>query len=287
MSGENPTLGETDQRVALVTGASSGIGLATAKLFFKQGWKVALVGRSSERLQLAARAIDLNVGEIEVTAKVGEADSVLDSTVATIELQTPRILAITVPKLCESSIQEMIAAVLAQWGRLDLIVASAGVAPLSPLEKLTSSELEETFDVNCASLFHLAKSCLEPFRSQGSGTIIYISSLSAIDPFPGFSLYGASKAWGTLFVQAIAGELKELGSSAFAICPGAVETPLLRSLFPDFPTNQTLSPDRIAELIERLVESDSGYPSGSAISVVKEEGSMVERLIQWSQTVIN
>ena len=72
-------------------------------------------------------------------------------------------------------------------------------------------------------------------RRQSGGTIVNISSMAAVDPFPGFSVYGATKAWVELFTKAIAEEGRADGILAFSLRLGAVETPMLRGLFPDFP----------------------------------------------------
>jgi len=105
---------------------------------------------------------------------------------------------------------------------------------------------------------------------QRGGTIVNISSLSAVDPFTGFSTYGASKAWLDLLTHSLAQEGKDLDIRVCSIRPGAVETPLLRGLFPDFPSEQCVSPDRIAEEVWGCVNSPTDYPSGSAFPVIAD-----------------
>ena len=84
--------------------------------------------------------------------------------------------------------------------------------------------------------------CGPSCRAQSGGTIVNISSLAAVDPFPGFSLYGASKAWVELFTRATADEGRGIGIRAFAVRLGAVDTPLLRGLFPEFPARKRAVP---------------------------------------------
>ena len=102
---------------------------------------------------------------------------------------------------------------------------------------------------------------------QRSGTIVNISSLSAVDPFVGFSTYGASKAWLDLLTHSLAQEGKDSNIRVCSLRPGAVETPLLRGLFPDFPAEECVSPERVAQEVWGCVNSPDDYPSGSAFPV--------------------
>ena len=106
-------------------------------------------------------------------------------------------------------------------------------------------------------------------RKQHSGVIVNVSSLAAADPFPGFSVYGGCKAWVETFTRAIAAEGREFGLRAFSVRPGAVETPMLRGVFPDFPRDQTLAPEDVAELIFSLTLPGLQYSSGEAIVIKK------------------
>ena len=102
---------------------------------------------------------------------------------------------------------------------------------------------------------------------QGRGVVVNISSLAAVDPFPGFSLYGASKAWLDLLTVALAAEGAEHGIRVYSIRPGAVETPLLRNLFPDFPADQCVSPHDVARQVWKCVDLPEKFASGSAFDV--------------------
>ena len=110
---------------------------------------------------------------------------------------------------------------------------------------------------------------------SGGGTIVNISSLSAVDPFPGFSLYGASKAWMDLMTLALAAEGEEHKVRVCSIRPGAVETPLLRGLFPDFPADQCVSPQQVAKMVLGCVQEPQKYPSGKFFPVTNQPGSSV------------
>ena len=108
---------------------------------------------------------------------------------------------------------------------------------------------------------------------QRGGTIVNISSLSAVDPFVGFSTYGASKAWLDLLTHSLAQEGKDSSIRVCSLRPGAVETPLLRGLFPDFPSEDCVSPERVASEVWGCVNSPDKYPSGSAFPVTVESSS--------------
>jgi NAD(P)-dependent dehydrogenase (short-subunit alcohol dehydrogenase family) len=104
-----------------------------------------------------------------------------------------------------------------------VLVNNAGTAPLCPLEQIDDKLLSDTLAVNVQAVVYTCRAAW-PALQQSRGTIINISSVAAVDPFPGFSLYGATKAWVNAFTQALAGEGKPLGIRALCVGPGAVET---------------------------------------------------------------
>jgi 3-oxoacyl-[acyl-carrier protein] reductase len=106
-------------------------------------------------------------------------------------------------------------------------------------------------------------------KSQGGGVLVNVSSMASVDPFRGFSIYGASKAWVNLFTQAIAEEGRPLGIRAFAVAPGAVETQMLRANFPDIPRDRTLEPADVAAVILSLCDERMRHCSGQTIFVRK------------------
>ena len=98
------------------------------------------------------------------------------------------------------------------------------------------------------------------------GIVVNISSMAAIDPFTGFSLYGASKGWIETWTKALADEGQRKGIRVYGIRPGAVETPMLRRLFPDYPAQQCVAPTEIAEAIFDLAIHQS-HPPGTILTV--------------------
>ncbi len=233
--------------VCMITGGSSGIGLATARKFFDAGYRISICGRSQERLDEASKLIGN--------------DPLADS---------KRLLTVVAdlaePAQAKAFAQES----LEHFGRIDVLVNNAGVAPLSPFGAITEDSFENLINVNVRSSFYLTQLAWTTMVKQRGGTIVNISSLSAVDPFVGFSTYGASKAWLDLLTHSLAQEGKNLNIRACSVRPGAVETPLLRGLFPDFPADQCVSPQAVAEVVWGCVESPNDYPSGSAFPITAD-----------------
>ena len=231
----------------MITGGSSGIGLATARKFFDAGYRISICGRSQERLDEASKLIGN--------------DPLADS---------KRLLTVVAdlaePAQAKAFAQES----LEHFGRIDVLVNNAGVAPLSPFGAITEDSFEHLINVNVRSSFYLTQLAWTTMVKQRGGTIVNISSLSAVDPFVGFSTYGASKAWLDLLTHSLAQEGKNLNIRACSVRPGAVETPLLRGLFPDFPADQCVSPQAVAEVVWGCVESPNDYPSGSAFPITAD-----------------
>ena len=231
----------------MITGGSSGIGLATARKFFDAGYRISICGRSQERLDEASKLIGN--------------DPLADS---------KRLLTVVAdlaePAQAKAFAQES----LEHFGRIDVLVNNAGVAPLSPFGAITEDSFENLINVNVRSSFYLTQLAWTTMVKQRGGTIVNISSLSAVDPFVGFSTYGASKAWLDLLTHSLAQEGKNLNIRACSVRPGAVETPLLRGLFPDFPADQCVSPQAVAEVVWGCVESPNDYPSGSAFPITAD-----------------
>lgn len=224
-----------------MTGGSSGVGLATAITLAGNGYTVAICGRRKELLDSAVSQLD------------GDGHLALEA------------------DLCSGEQAVSFArSVLERFGRVDVLVNNAGMAPLSPLEEVTDEQFEDTLSLNVRSIFYLTREFWPVMKEQGSGTVVNVSSLAAVDPFPGFSVYGASKAWVDLFAKALGAEGAELGIRVCSIRPGAVETPLLRSLFPDFPAEQCVSPQDVADVIAACIEQPEKYPSGQAFEVTNQ-----------------
>lgn len=186
-------------KVALVTGAGSGIGLASARLMARRGAKVALLGRDEEELRSAQQAIEAEGGEaLPLTADVSSPD----------EMQA------AYRQLGD------------RWGRLDIVFANAGINGVwAPLEELTPEDWDQTLSVNLKGTFLTVKYALPLLKKRG-GSVIIDSSINGTRIFSnsGASAYSSSKAAQVAFAKMIALELARDHIRVNVICPGAVDT---------------------------------------------------------------
>jgi NAD(P)-dependent dehydrogenase (short-subunit alcohol dehydrogenase family) len=222
--------------VAIITGAGSGIGRAAARLLAQKGYDLALVGRRAEPLRETASLAGRGL--------VVEAD-------------------ITDAAAC----QRVISTTEEAFGRIDALVNNAGAAPLAPIEKSTPSLIREAFDINALGPAFLIYFAWPVFARQKRGCIVNISTMGTIDPFQGFFAYAAAKASVNLMARSCAKEGKAKGIRAFAIAPGAVETAMLRSNFPErmLPASKTLPPEGVAQVILDCLEGRRDAENGGVI----------------------
>lgn len=225
---------------SIVTGAGRGIGRATAIRLGRSGGRVALVSRSACELQETALAVRDAGGEP---------------------------LAIPADVAAETDVVRIIARTQERFGRIDVLVNNAGVAPLSPLPEMSVDSFDWLVAVNIRGVFLLCRAAWPIMASNGGGTIISISSVAARDPFPGFAAYGGTKAFVETFTRGMADEGRAVGIRAFAVAPGAVDTKMLRDLFPDFPAAQTLPADGVAALVESLATGSHPASSGETVTI--------------------
>ncbi|MCA9243680.1 MAG: SDR family oxidoreductase [Phycisphaerales bacterium] len=226
------------QPVCIVSGASRGIGLAVARRFINAGHIVCGVARHEDALLKASRGLD--AGE-RFVGLVGDVSKPADV--------------------------ERVVAAAAERGAIRALINNAGCAPLSPVSLMNDEDFQVAIDVNVAGVFFMTRAVWPAMLTNGDGVIVNISSVASIDPFPGFAVYGACKAWVNLFTQAVAGEGKPHGIRVYAVAPGAVETAMLRAHFPDLPTENTLDPNDVAAVVEQCCGEAMAHCSGQTIFV--------------------
>ena len=185
-------------KIALITGGSTGIGLATAKQFVRKGAEVYITGRRKAELEDAVRQIGGNVSAIVADAS----------------------------KL--SDLDNLYAQIAKEQGRLDILFANAGGGSFAPLGSITEEQYNSTFDTNVKGLIFTVQKAL-PLLPNGSSIILNASTSSA-KGIPAFSVYSASKAAVRSFARTWTTDLKDRKIRVNAISPGATETPGLAGL---------------------------------------------------------
>ncbi|NEU76878.1 SDR family oxidoreductase [Hassallia byssoidea VB512170] len=186
-------------KVALVTGAGSGIAKAAAKLFAKEGAKVAALGRTKEELEETVAQIESDNGEA-----------------------IPLIADISQPEEMQQAIQQ----IADKWGRLDIVFANAGINGVwAPIDELTPEEWDKTININLKGTFLTVKYAVPHLKKQG-GSIIITSSVNGTRIFSntGATAYSCSKAAQVAFTKMIALELAKHRIRVNVVCPGAIET---------------------------------------------------------------
>ncbi len=223
--------------VVLITGASSGIGLAAAQLFAQRGWRVAATMRNpAQGAELAAR---------------------------------PNVLVLPLDVTDAASIKSAIAATLAQFGRIDALVNNAGYGLFGPFETATDEQIRRQFATNVDGIFATTREVLPTMRKQGSGTIINIASVGGLVTLPFFSLYHATKYAVVGFTESLSFELAPLGIRAKFVAPGGVATDFAgRSLAQTFDGNENAYSDTLAKSMAAISARRAGYSSAASIAEV-------------------
>jgi NADP-dependent 3-hydroxy acid dehydrogenase YdfG len=211
---------------AVITGAGSGVGAATAVRLVKQGWRVALVGRRVDALKTTAKATGNESACLIIPCDIGD----------------------------EKSAAEMGKAVLAKFGEVELLVNGAGTnAPKRALEVLSSSDYHMMIDTNLNGAYYCVQAFLPGMRSRKSGTIINIVSDSARQASAKAGPAYAMSKFGMMgLTQAINAEERPNGIRACAILPGDIDTPLLDKRPSPPPAEaraKMLQPDDVAECV--------------------------------------
>ncbi|MFC0263212.1 SDR family oxidoreductase [Fontibacter flavus] len=186
-----------ENKVALITGGSKGIGFGIAAALMAEGMNVAITSRSLESAQEAAAELN----------KSGKG----------------KALAIEADVRDYTSQENAIKQVMEKWGRLDLLVANAGIGHFAPVEELSLAQWHETIDTNLTGVFYSVKAGFEALK-ESKGYFISISSLAGTNFFANGSAYNASKFGVTGFTQAAMLDLRKYGIRCTTIMPGSVST---------------------------------------------------------------
>lgn len=225
-------------RVAIVTGASSGIGRATAEMLAKRGASVVAFARSRERLDDLAAAYP------------------------------KRILAVAGDVAATESIDLLFAQTQSEFGDCDLLVNNAGMVVPNRIHKITPRDWDRVFSVNVRAAFFASQRALPAMIAKRSGSIINVSSISGVlgaEKFPGFTTYNASKAALIAFTEALAVEVKEFGVRVNCVSPGSVDTKMWAGVSGGAKADMT--PEEVAEVILFLASARSLPINGQNLHV--------------------
>jgi len=234
---------------AIVTGASSGIGKATAFAFAESGIEVALVSRSEAKLQALATEIE------QKTAVKAQA--------------YPLDLAVV------DRVSAQIAEICSSFGSVDILVNNAGMGYTNTLENTTLADWQQVIELNLTSVFQCVQGILPHMRARGTGTIINVASIAAFNAFPEWGAYSVSKAGLVALGRALSVEERSNGIRTVTISPGSVDTPIwdTDTVKADLDRSAMLTPEIVAQSIlhaallpsQAVVESTIVMPSGGAL----------------------
>lgn len=237
-----------NQRRALITGASSGIGKATALAFAQAGIDVALVSRSQDKLE----AIATMAREAGVEAKAYSLD------LAKIE-----------------QVKSEISAIATDFAPLDILVNNAGMGYTNPLLETPLSDWQRVIDLNLTSVFQCIQGVLPAMRQQQRGTIINVASIAGQQPFPDWGAYSVSKAGLIALSKTLAAEERPHGIRVVTFSPGAVNTPIWDTDTVQIDLNRSamLTPEIVAQSIlhavmmpeQAVIDSVTLMPSAGAL----------------------
>jgi NAD(P)-dependent dehydrogenase (short-subunit alcohol dehydrogenase family) len=197
---------ETSPKVALVTGASRGLGSTVARLLAGEGFDLVLNARGTDPLDAIARELRGVGTEIQTVA----GDVAISATRTALASEVDRL------------------------GRLDLLVNNAselGPSPLSPLSRIPLEQLERVYAVNVVAPLALVQ-VLEPYLARSHGLIVNVSSDAAVGAYPGWGAYGASKAALDLVSRTLARELEDRSIAVVSVDPGDMRTAMHQAAFP-------------------------------------------------------
>jgi NAD(P)-dependent dehydrogenase (short-subunit alcohol dehydrogenase family) len=229
-------------KVAVITGGTTGIGLATAKLFVKEGAHVFITGRRQRELDEAVHAIGSSVTGVQGdVAKPADLDRLYER--------------------------------VRKMGRIDVLFANAGIGGFVSLERITEEYFDQTFDINVRGTLFTVQKAL-PLLNDG-GSIILTGSVAGVKGTPDFGVYAASKAAIRSFVRTWTSELKDRRIRSNIVSPGPIKTPIIDLQPPEtiarivstIPMGRMGEADEVAKAALFLASDDSSFITGIELFV--------------------
>jgi NAD(P)-dependent dehydrogenase (short-subunit alcohol dehydrogenase family) len=237
-----------NDKVAIVTGGSQGIGRAVAKAFAREGAKVAVV----------------NAGNVERGREVANEISAEGGTATAIRTDVTK----------KADVEALVREVVDRYGTVDILFHGAGLMINKPVEEYTEEDWDRTIDVNLKGSFLMAQAVIPLMKEKGSGKLIFVASIAGTRAFPNSVPYCASKGGVLMIVKALAAEIAKDGINVNAISPGNTATPL----------NQHLQDDpEFVKLLESKTPTGRAYISteemaGAAVFLASDDASAVHGL---------
>jgi NAD(P)-dependent dehydrogenase (short-subunit alcohol dehydrogenase family) len=225
------------EKVAVITGGGTGIGLAVARLFAQSGYYVIITGRNAKRLKRAADNISKKSGQVTAIA---------------CDVRDP------------ASVNRLFSEIGKRHASIDVLVNNAGVAhALLPVDQLPVETWKDVVDTNLTGMFLVTRAAL-PLMPAG-GTIVNNLSLAAVQPFSGMSAYNASKYGALGFTQALREDLRKRGIRVLALLPGATDTDIWGQFWPGAPRERMISAETVAQAVLHAVSA----PVNTAIEEIR------------------
>lgn len=244
--------GKLEGKVALVTGGTTGIGLAIAQEFVAQGAYVFITGRREAELEKAKHTIGRNVTAVQGdVAKLEDLDKLYDT-------------------------------VAREKGHLDIVITNAGIGEFGATAEASPEHFDKIFNVNVRGAFFTVQKAVKLLKDGGS--VVVVSSIAQYAGIPGFAVYSATKAAVRSFVRTWAAEFKDRGIRFNSLSPGPIDTPIFDSILPDpqaaaaakqgfvtqVPLGRIGRPEEMAKAALFLASDDSSYSTG--IDLVADGG---------------
>ena len=238
-------------RVALVTGANTGIGLAIAERFLRDGYRlIYATAGNDDKHEGPFKELQEKYGEDRITWVYGD-------------LADPK----TPEKLLEDEAE------------LDVLVNNAGLSTAKPFDELTLEDFDTTFDIDVRASFLLAQQAAR--RMKNGGVIVNITSVHEHIPRPGFAVYAAAKAALGMLSRALALELADRNIRVNSVAPGVIATPRneqdAESLDPEVPLGRPGRPEEVAALVAWLASDEAAYATGQSYVL---DGGMTQQVVK-------
>ena len=235
-------------KVAIITGGGSGLGKAIAAALSKKGALVEICARNKKELAHACREIK-------------DSGFFCKYSLADIRIQ--------------EDVVRFVGEVMNRQKKIDILINNAGfIFKPKPIEKITDTEYNNSFDTNIKPIFYFSKEILPIMKRRGSGIIVNITSTAGLSANSMFPIYSASKFAARGLTQSIGKSLINSGISYFSVAPAGINTKMRRYLFGDKDAEMQQKPEEVANIIVKLLLKKNGVPNGA--DVVIRKGKVVK-----------